>query len=304
VTAVVEGLGASELETIARLRRDGTFFWLDVRLGDTRPDELAAALDIPDRVLRPLLDFGRAGPASRTFHADGQHVSFTLTCFLDAPVDVHLLVTGNYLLTLHSEALSLPGHLSPDVPEGGSERYAVYSVLDAIVATAFDALGEEEQKLEELLAESTDLRGGRIRMETLRGIGARLSRMRRRIAPQRGIFERISVEIGRLKGLEADDQRYFERIGDQLNRLVDGIDASANAMATLMELRLNETNYVLTVVATVFLPLTFITGFFGMNFGWMVREVDTPLAFWLLGVGSLLVGVALIWRLIVRGRPA
>ena len=84
---------------------------------------------------------------------------------------------------------------------------------------------------------------------------------------------------------------------------MDGIDAAADAMATIIGLRLNETSYWLTVVATVFLPLTFITGFFGMNFGWMVEEVDTPLAFWLLGIGSLVVGVVAILRLVVRGSP-
>jgi Mg2+ and Co2+ transporter CorA len=74
-------------------------------------------------------------------------------------------------------------------------------------------------------------------------------------------------------------------------------------MAALIDLRLNETSYWLTVMATIFLPLTFITGFFGMNFEWMVGEVDTELAFWLLGIGSPVVGVLLIWRLVVHGSP-
>jgi magnesium transporter len=56
-------------------------------------------------------------------------------------------------------------------------------------------------------------------------------------------------------------------------------------------------------VATIFLPLTFITGFFGMNFEWMVGEIDTQLAFWLLGIGTPVLGVVLIWRLVVRGSP-
>jgi magnesium transporter len=148
------------------------------------------------------------------------------------------------------------------------------------------------------------MRAGRAPMAALREINSRLSGLRRRVGPQRGLFERVSVEIGRLEGLGADDEPYFERIALQVGRLVDGVDAAADALAKGIDLRLNETTYWLTVVATIFLPLTFITGFFGMNFGWMVRQIDTALAFWLLGIGTLVVGVALIWRLVVRGSPA
>jgi magnesium transporter len=138
-------------------------------------------------------------------------------------------------------------------------------------------------------------------MATLRAISSQLVRMRRRVGLRRGLFERIGVEIGRLPDLEADDERYFDRVGGQVNRLVDAIDAAGDALARLVNLRLNETSYWLTVVATIFLPLTFIAGFFGMNFGWMVGQIHTQLAFWLLGIGTPVTGVLLIWRLVVRG---
>jgi magnesium transporter len=172
-----------------------------------------------------------------------------------------------------------------------------------MVGSAFDALNEIELSLDNVAVMSADLRGGRLRMATLRRISARLSRMRRRFGPQRGAFERIGEEIVRLEGLGADHERYFDRVSQQINRLVDGIDAAADALATLIDLRLNETNYWLTVVATIFLPLTFITGFFGMNFGWMVGEIDTQLAFWLLGIGTPVLGVLLILRVVARGSP-
>jgi len=128
--------------------------------------------------------------------------------------------------------------------------------------------------------------------------------MRRRLGPQRGIFERISEEIGHVEGLEADSEQYFERIYSQLNRLIDGIDAAGDSMAKLIDLRLNETIYWLTVVATVFLPLTFVTGFFGMNFGWMVDHIDSFLAFLLLGVGGCVAGAAATVLLVrSRGTP-
>jgi magnesium transporter len=172
-----------------------------------------------------------------------------------------------------------------------------------MVGSAFDALNEIELGLDDLAVGSTDLRGGRLRMANLRDISSRLSRMRRRFGPQRGLFERIGEEIGRLEELGSDGERYFDRIGQQINRLVGAIDAAADALATLIDLRLNETSYWLTVVATIFLPLTFITGFFGMNFGWMVDEIDTQMAFWLLGIGTPVVGVLLVWRVIARGSP-
>ena len=71
-------------------------------------------------------------------------------------------------------------------------------------------------------------------------------------------------------------------------------------LATLIDLRLNETSYWLTVVATVFLPLTFITGFFGMNFGWMVDQLDSEIAFVLLGLAVPVATAVLAWRFLVR----
>jgi magnesium transporter len=302
---IIEGLDGAERDRVAELLRSGRFFWLDVALRDTTPGELREVLGIPEETLRALLDFEPDHPSSRKFHADGKRVAFALSAYLEqtAAVEVHLLVSGDYLLTVHEERVSLPGRLTPYTPEGRSEQYLVYAVLDAMVGSAFDALNEIELALDDLAVMSTDLSGGRVRMASLRSISSQLSRMRRRVGPQRGLFERIGVEIKRIEGLESDDEHYFDRIGAQINRLVDAIDAAANALATLIDLRLNETSYWLTVVATIFLPLTFITGFFGMNFGWLVREVDTQLAFWALGVGSLVVGVALIWVLVVRGSP-
>ena len=141
-------------------------------------------------------------------------------------------------------------------------------------------------------------------MATLRAVNSRLSEMRRRIGPQRGLFERISEEVRRIEGLEPDSEHYFERIYAQLNRLIDGIDSADDGLAKLIDLRLNETIYWLTVVATIFLPLTFVTGFFGMNFGWMTDRIDTSLAFILLGLGAPMLGVALTVLLVRRrGTP-
>jgi magnesium transporter len=316
VSEIVEGLGGSERERIASLREQGRFFWIDLCGGDLSPAELDGALGIGASALRPLLEFERAGPPSRRFHADGQHVVFPFHCYLegehhdgdDTPrvgaIEVNVLVHGDFLLTAHRERVSLPEILPGYSEEGRSEQYIVYAVLDAMVATAFDALNNTELALEGIQILAGEAGNARVRMGTLRAISLRLTTMRRQLGPQRGIFERIGEEIGQVDGLESDSERYFERIYEQLNRMVDGIDAAADSMAKLMDLRLNETMYWLTVVATIFLPLTFLTGFFGMNFAWLVGRIDTEVAFLVLGIGGSAIATLLTWMAVKRrGTP-
>jgi magnesium transporter len=316
VSEVLVGLGPEMRQKIEQLRAAGRYFWIDVAAENGTREALREVLAIPDDALRPLLAFGPEIRPGRKWHADGEHVVFAFTAFvryepepegeseaLD-PIEVAVLVHGDYILTVHEEKLSLPQLLDTEVPEHGSEQYIVYSVLDGMVGSAFDALNEIELTMADMEEAAASVRGGRVRMQTLRAISQRLSEMRRRIAPQRGIFERIATEITRVEGLSSDNERYFERISSQLNRLVNAIDAAAQALAQLVDLRLNETIYWLTVVATVFLPLTFITGFFGMNFGWMVDRIDTALAFFALGIGGCVLGVVVtIYAVQRRGAP-
>lgn len=312
MSEIVEGLGSAELERIAALRAAGSFFWIDLCAPGLDMAALEEALDVAPAALRPLLDFERGERPSRRFSADRKRVVFPFHCYVEdeaggadgAPglraIEVNVLVHGDYLLTAHRESVSLPSLLPGYSAEGRSEQYVVYAVLDAMVTTAFDALSDTELALEGIQALAGTRADARVRMGTLRAINLRLTTMRRQLGPQRGIFERIGEEIGQVEGLVTDHERYFERVYEQLNRLVDGIDAAADSMAKLIDLRMNETMYWLTVVATIFLPLTFLTGFFGMNFGWLVGRIDSEAAFLVLGIGGSVLATLLIWLAIRR----
>jgi magnesium transporter len=292
---IVEGL---DRERIAALRAAGRFFWVDVSLGDVTREGFADVLGIPEHAIVPLLDFDESTPPSRNIHADGEHVVFAFTTFADGrPIEVHVLVSGDYMLTVHQESLALVHLLRPELPEHRTEQYLIYSVLEAMVLSSFDTLNAVERELEKLQVGSMDRRSG----TELQEVTARLFSLRRRIAPQRGAFDRVGEEIDRVEGLETDSNRYFDLIGAQLNRLVGGIDAAADSASKLVAIRLNEIIYRLTVVATVFLPLTFVTGFFGMNFGWLVKRIDTFGAFLVLGIGGCLVP-AIVTIVLVRLR--
>jgi magnesium transporter len=53
----------------------------------------------------------------------------------------------------------------------------------------------------------------------------------------------------------------------------------------------------LTIIATIFLPLTFVTGFFGQNFSYLVQGIDSATAFWAYGMGGLVLAVVglMLW---------
>ena len=312
MTEVLDELDAGGRERVAALRAAGRFFWLDASLAETSHDDLVAALDPPEHAL-PALSATGDPRQSRMLLADGASIGFALRCYVrsEAPADgagsrlrplwVRVVLTADYLLTVHQERVSLPAVLAPALPPGRGRGYAVYSVLDAMLASAFDALEELELTLDALAATWTDDDDGAlVPRAALQETGASLATMRRRVTAEQAVFGRLGVEIRALRGFDTDEESFFDRLDEQVDHLLASIDAAANGMGMLLDLQLNQRAYLVSVVATIFVPLTFITGFFGMNFGWMVDRVDTPAAFVLLGLLVPIVTAALAWRLLVR----
>jgi magnesium transporter len=311
VTEVIDRLDGADRDRVADLRARGTFFWLDVSLSETTLDEVRNALAMPESAARALRR-SADGYTSRKFHADGASVVFALRCYVEPetpadapayrlrPVKVHVLVTGAYLLTLHAERVSLPTVLTPNLPEERGERYVVYAVVDAILGSTWEALEEVELRLDALASTSTDPDGRRVPKATLRDAGARLAAMRRWVEAEQAVVQRVGVEVRALPAFDARDEPYFEGVDEQVNRLVAAVDAAANGAGMLLDLQLNQRAYLISLLATIFAPLTFITGFFGMNFGWMIDQIDSQIAFWLVGIVVPIAVALLSWRLFAR----
>ena len=163
ITEVLFGLDTAERERVTALRSQKRFFWLDVARSETSRDDLVEVLGMPDPASRALFGSGDVY-ASRTVHADGESVVFRLHCYVESetpterptyrlrPLQVQVLVTADYLVTLHQERVSLPDVLAPDLPAGRTNRYVVYSVLDAMLTSTFAALEEVELMFDTLAA--------------------------------------------------------------------------------------------------------------------------------------------------------
>ena len=316
--AIVRGLEPGE---ISRLREAGEFLWTDLAREDgPAPEDVASAFGLSKGALRTLFDFDVGGSPARRIHVEEKLIVFAFWCSADPePADpraggeslrlfrVNVCLHGDFLLTVHERSFDLPGNIAPDgIPAGRSERYAVYVALEGMTATLIEALGAVEREIADIESKLIDEDSTRTSHEdrrVIRSLRSRLTMLRMRIAAERGIFGRVGEEIDQVPSLEADREVYFERIEDELDRAVDRVDAASSSLTHLLDLQLNETTFKLTVVATIFLPLTFLTGFFGMNFGWLVDHIDSPVAFWLLGVG-LMTGPLLLVLALLRGGGA
>jgi magnesium transporter len=220
------------------------------------------------------------------------------------PVEVHLHISGHWLITVHR----LPKPILQQTAERvrreppRTEEEAIYRVLDGLTDSFFPVLDGMDDEIDTLM--DAMLAGPRVdQRQQLFELRRRLVELRRIAAPQRDILARGSDVIGRLPGLEADDARdWFRDVYDHLVRISELIDSYRDLLAGALDIylstvsnRLNNVSKQLTIVATIFLPLTFVTGFFGQNFGTLVRHINTPAAFWGYGVGSMVLGGVALW---------
>jgi magnesium transporter len=134
----------------------------------------------------------------------------------------------------------------------------------------------------------------------------RVALLRKTLDPERDVLGRITTGVVSVPGMTPDAERYFRDVHDNLVRLTEMLDVARELITGALDVylsaasnRLGVVTKQLTVIATIFLPLTFITGFFGQNFGWLVRNVGSWEAFLLLGIGlelAVLAAIVAIFR--------
>jgi magnesium transporter len=131
--------------------------------------------------------------------------------------------------------------------------------------------------------------------------------MRKAVSPQRDAFAGLMGGVAQLPALADGDERYFRDVYDHLIRISDLIDSYRDLLSSAMDVylstvsnRLNGVTKQLAVIATIFLPLAWLTGFFGQNFGYLVRSIGGWEPFVGLGVGTELVALAILLALFRR----
>jgi magnesium transporter len=296
---------------IAELRAAGEFFWLDL-VAPKRDDILDAGrifgwheLAIEDTLhfgQRPKLD--EYGDYVLLVFYGAQHVNDETL-----PVEVHLYISGEWIITIR------PGmcmHLEDAKKRllehtADVEEYVIYRVLDALTDSFFPLVQRIDDRIEEMEDEALT-KPAADRLAEVFELKRELGDIRRLVLPQRDLLASGGDLIQRVPGLTSDEAHdYFRDVYDHLMRISEQIDAERDGLTGVLEvwvsmrsLRMDELTTRLTVVATIFLPLTFLTGFFGQNFGWMVDHLKSPGMFWGLGVGGMLAAVVIAYLYVRR----
>jgi magnesium transporter len=301
-------LESIDREAIAGLLERDEYFWLD--LSDPSDEDVAAlgeafsfhplALeDMRKRGQRPKLDdFGEYMFLVYYGAGEGEGGEIRLE-------EVHGFLSGGYIVTAHHGRCTAleEAHERLQAQEPRSEQFVVYRVLDGLTDTFFPVLDRLDDRLEQLDGEIFD-RPDPSQLEEIVAMRRQLVALRRVVTPQRDLLARGIDDILEIPGLEADSRNYFRDVYDHAIRISDQIDSYRDLLAgtrdaylSVVSNRLNQITKQLTVVATIFLPLSFLVGFFGQNFKWLVVNIDSAGAFFALGIGSLVLSVIglLVW---------
>ncbi len=222
----------------------------------------------------------------------------------DALREVHMYISGRFLVTVHRDPLP-PLDEQREQLNGRvlhSEQFLIYRVLDALTDSFFPLLSDMDDEIDTLEASIVET-PTEPALQRLFALKRELVGMRKVVTPQRDLFARGVDQIAELPGLALDERDYFRDVYDHLIRISDLIDSYRDLLSGATDLylstvsnRQNEVMKQLTVIATIFLPLSFITGFFGMNFGYMVTHlINHEWTFFVIGIGSMIAtGIALL----------
>lgn len=190
--------------------------------------------------------------------------------------ELDLFLGKNYVVTYHREAMPVLSQLRANIERDPITRLRhgpaslVYHILDSIVAEYLPTI----EHLDDAIDAAQDEVFGKPTTRTLQAIfrvKRSALRLHRALSPQREVLNRLARD--EYDPISADERVYFRDVYDQLVRIHDISeslrDLIAGALDTYLSAISNRTNDImktLTLVTVMFLPISFITSFFGMNF--------------------------------------
>jgi magnesium transporter len=207
---------------------------------------------------------------------------------------VGFILGENYLLTVQEEAerdsfelVRERIRLNKGIIRQRGADYLLYSLWDTIIDTYFQVLEDYRERLE-ILEEEIIFSPSEASLGKIYHLKRELIALRRGIWPQRDALN--SIDKGEHDWLSEEVCRYLRDCYDHAVQIIDLIEVYSELLGELMNVYLsaianktNEVMKVLTVISTIFIPLTFIAGIYGMNFNPEKSPYNMPELEWYWG---------------------
>jgi magnesium transporter len=312
--------GPVSVQEAAARCKEGGFVWLGLfEPGDDELAEVRDAFGLHELAIedaqnvhaRPKIetyDRGVSLVILRTAHYDdvAEEVQFGQISVFVAPTFVIAVRRG-----VASELRGARQRLEqrPELLAAGSTS-ALWAILDQVVDGYGPVVAGLEHDIDQI--EATVFSGTVAPTERIYSLRGEATDFYRAVHPLLAVVSTVrrTADAPKLKPYLRDVQDHLllanEEVAAQRDLLGTVLQANMAVLSveqTKISLRQNTTIEQLTILATVFLPLTFVTGFFGQNFGWLVGHVDGLAAFIIYGIGGLAVPLALLYLWLRRRRP-
>jgi magnesium transporter len=289
--------------------KDDKLLWLD--LADTGPDTIALLREVFK--IHPLAVEDAQEFDQRPKVEDYDDFVYLVAYGargLDQPfVEVHCFYAEHFFVTVHRDDTSAIGDACRALTRLPTARrlMALYRLLDSLVDSMFPFLAAFDDRID-ALQDQVFAKPTEDELAALFTLKRQLVDMRKLVTPQRDMVSSMLSQVVPIPGMTPETERYIRDLYDHLIRISDMVDSyrdllsgSLDAYMSVVSNRLNDVMKQLTIIATVFLPLSFLTGFFGQNFGWMVQRLGSLGVFLGLGIGTEVVA-ALSLLLLFRRR--
>jgi len=216
--------------------------------------------------------------------------------------EIDLFVSNRFIVTFHKNPVrditNIWQRVKKEVSLQKSPMQILYQIVDKIVDEYFPPVYKLEDSINQVEDNTSDQTISEL-MEQVFDIRSELNKLRRTIVPMRDLLYRI-ISSSRLNSLK-EKHIYFQDIYDHLLKLVEMIDANRELSSDIRDSylsissdRMNRVMMTLTVMSSIFLPLTFIAGVYGMNFQYMPELTGKYSYFIVLGLMGL-IGLGMIW---------
>jgi magnesium transporter len=305
VCHVVHDEGSGEVhfdrETVERLIGRQKFFWLDLdQPNDADFEILKDVFKFHPLAVEDSEDFGQRAKID-DYDDFVFLVVYGAVPDADRLVEVHCFYSERFLVTVHRD--DAPAfveirrrYAKLDKPIEHPSRL-LYRIVDGLVDSFFPILADFDDRIDEL-EDGIFRKADDQQLQEIFQMKRLLVGIRKAITPQRDTFARVMGGIAELPGFDAEDERYFRDVYDHLIRISDLVDSYRDLLTGAMDVylstvsnRLNAVMKQLTIIATIFLPLSWLTGFFGQNFGFEVGHIGSWESFVGLGIGTELLGL-------------